>query len=153
MRLSKVEEIEDEFFKNVSVPISRFYVNIDKDQKKIWTLSANTQVKKTPLVLVHGYLASMGVWRYNIDSLSESRPLYALDLLGFGRSSRAKFSSDPIEAQNQFVDSIEEWRKEMKLDKIILLGHSFGGFICASYGLKYSKNLLGLIFHDPWGKK
>ena len=27
---------------------------------------------KYPIVLVHGFMASIGVWRFNIDSLSKS---------------------------------------------------------------------------------
>jgi pimeloyl-ACP methyl ester carboxylesterase len=37
-----------------------------------------------------------------------------------------KFSKDPIVAETQFVESIEDWRKQVGLDKFILLGHSFG---------------------------
>jgi pimeloyl-ACP methyl ester carboxylesterase len=62
--------------------------------------------------------------------------------------SRPKFSSDPIIAEHQFVDSIEEWRKEMKLEKFILLGHSFGGFLSTAYALKYPQNIHALILED-----
>lgn len=57
--------------------------------------------------------------------------------LGFGRSSRPAFSSEAMEAELQLVNSVEEWRKEMNIDKFYLLGHSMGGFIAASYSLKY----------------
>lgn len=56
---------------------------------------------------------------------------------GFGRSSRPKFSSDALVAERQLVDSVEEWRREMQLDKIILLGHSLGGFLASSYAIQY----------------
>jgi pimeloyl-ACP methyl ester carboxylesterase len=35
------------------------------------------------------------------------------------------------------VSSVEEWRREMQLDKIILLGHSLGGFLATSYAIHY----------------
>ena len=154
MRLSRVEEIENKFFENLRTPINRFYVFINERKNKIWTLSANTlNTEKLPIVLIHGFMASIVVWRFNIDSLAKSRALYAFDLLGFGRSSRPKFSNDPIEAENQFVDSIEEWRKEMKLEKFILVGHSFGGYLAALYSIKYPSFVKGLILADPWGSK
>ena len=46
---------------------------------------------KLPLVMLHGMGAGIGMWVLNLDSISQERRVYALDLLGFGRSSRPKF--------------------------------------------------------------
>lgn len=43
---------------------------------------------KPPLLLVHGFGASVYHWRYNIPALSEKYHVYALDLLGFGLSDK-----------------------------------------------------------------
>ena len=51
----------------------------------------------------------------NLESIAKSRPVYAFDLLGFGRSSRVKFPKDPMLAEMEFVEAIEEWRKQMKV--------------------------------------
>lgn len=64
-----------------------------------------------------------------------------MDLLGFGQSSRPHFSSKPEKSENMFVNSIEEWRKSLKIEKMILLGHSFGGYISASYSILYPNRL------------
>lgn len=40
-------------------------------------------------MLIHGFGASVYHWRYNIPALAEKHPVYALDLLGFGWSSKA----------------------------------------------------------------
>ncbi|KAJ8928511.1 hypothetical protein NQ314_018927 [Rhamnusium bicolor] len=69
----------------------------------------------------------------------------------FGRSSRPNFSSDSMEAEQQMVKSIEEWRKEMKLKEFILLGHSMGGFLATSYSISYPDKVKHLILADPWG--
>jgi len=41
---------------------------------------------KPPLLLIHGFGASIYHWRYNIPILAEKYHVYALDLLGFGLS-------------------------------------------------------------------
>ena len=126
-------------------------MNIKNGLFKIWTISANTHLKNTPIVMVHGYCGAVGLWIHNIEPLCENRPLYAFDLLGFGRSSRPNFDSDPEEAERQYIDSIEEWRKELQLDRFILLGHSFGGFLASAYALRFPEYIKGLILVDPWG--
>ncbi len=83
--------------------------------------------------------------------LSESHPLYAFDVLGFGRSSRPSFSNDPVTAENEFINSIEEWRQQVGLDRMILMGHSFGGFLSTAYALTYPQHVEALILVDPWG--
>lgn len=92
---------------------------------------------RTPLVMVHGFGGGVGLWVLNMDQLSASRPLHVFDLLGFGRSSRPRFPRDAQGAEEEFVSSIEAWRQEMGIPNMILLGHSLGGFLAASYSLKY----------------
>ncbi len=41
--------------------------------------------------------------------------MYAFDILGFGRSSRVSFPKDAMLAEMEFVESIEEWRKQMNV--------------------------------------
>lgn len=148
---NSIEQVEKRMFKCVKSPVKRFYVNIRNNSLKIWTLSCNTESSNIPIVLIHGFCGGIGLWVHNIEALSSNRPVYAIDLLGFGRSSRPPFSSDPIVAETQFVESIEDWRKELGLQEFILLGHSFGGYISTSYSLKYPDYVKALILADPWG--
>lgn len=47
------------------------------------------------------------------------------------------FDSDAEEAENQFVESTEEWRCALGLDKMILLGFNQCGILAAAYSLSY----------------
>ena len=94
---------------------------------------------------------AIGLWIHNLSQLGQTRPLYAIDVLGFGRSSRPIFSDDAKKAEEEFVESIESWRIALGIDKMILLGHSFGGFLSSSYALKYPQNTKALILADTWG--
>ncbi|XP_066142419.1 (Lyso)-N-acylphosphatidylethanolamine lipase-like isoform X1 [Euwallacea fornicatus] len=146
--------LEKKILKIVKTSYRGFYVDIGPvvgPTDKIWTLSFNTESPKTPIVLIHGLGAGVALWCLNIDALAASRPVYAFDLLGFGRSSRPTFSSDAMEAEQQMVRSLEEWRKEMTINNFILCGHSMGGFLATSYALTYPNKVKHLILADPWG--
>ncbi|KAL6468101.1 hypothetical protein MHYP_G00237780 [Metynnis hypsauchen] len=129
------------------------------NQNRIWTLTVTNrtarrpsdQASQTPLVMVHGFGGGVGLWIRNLDSLSRSRPVYAFDLLGFGRSSRPSFPSDASLAEEQFISSIEQWRQTLGLERMILLGHSLGGYLATSYSIQYPERVSHLILVDPWG--
>jgi cardiolipin-specific phospholipase len=112
------------------------------------------------LVILHGYGAGLGFFYKNFEGLSRVRgwQLYALDLLGMGRSSRppfrikAKTRQEQItEAEDWFVDSLEEWRVQKKIERFTLLGHSMGGYMAVAYALKYPGRLNKLILASPVG--
>ncbi len=124
-------------------PFSRGYVNVGPvvggEDCKIWTLRVGNEqtVPAVPLVFIHGFASGLGLFVLNYDELAKDRQVFAIDLLGFGQSSRPKFSSDAKEAEDQFVNSIEAWRYIMKIPKLILVGHSLGGFLATAYALRY----------------
>lgn len=112
------------------------------------------------LVMLHGYGAGLGFFYKNFDALSRVPhwKLYALDLLGMGRSSRPPFrihardKEDKVrEAENWFVDALEEWRIKRGIEKMTLLGHSLGGYMAVCYALKYPGHLNKLILASPVG--
>ncbi|TRY99713.1 hypothetical protein DNTS_025247 [Danionella cerebrum] len=130
------------------------------NQNRIWTLKVTNKTAQkqrepvgaqTPLVMVHGFGGGVGLWIRNLDALSRSRTVYAFDLLGFGRSSRPSFPSDASLAEEQFVSSIEQWRESMGVERMILLGHSLGGYLATSYTIQYPERVSHLILVDPWG--
>ncbi|KAI1825469.1 alpha/beta-hydrolase [Xylaria intraflava] len=112
------------------------------------------------LVMLHGYGAGLGFYYKNFEPLSRLTgwKIYALDWLGMGNSKRPSFkvsAKDPkekiAEAENWFIDSLEEWRKIRKLDKFTVIGHSLGGYLAVSYALKYPGHINKLILASPVG--
>ena len=95
----------------------------------------------------------------NFKDLSKLNTVYALDLTGNGMSSRPKFQFQGLRAtgakrrvsrscarrvhaaivifsEDFHVGCIEEWRKATGLEKMTLVGHSFGGYMATCYALK-----------------
>ncbi|KAI8941772.1 hypothetical protein NX059_002976 [Plenodomus lindquistii] len=112
------------------------------------------------LVMLHGYGAGLGFFYRNFESISRSEgwKVYALDLLGMGRSSRPNFKihakdkeGKVSEAESWFVDALEEWRIKRGLERFTLLGHSLGGYLAVAYALKYPGHLNKLILASPVG--
>jgi len=123
-----------------------------EENVEMWTVQVNlSPSKQTPLVLVHGFISGVCWWAQNFTDLSDEHSVYAFDLPGFGRSSRPDLMQDGEDAEGKFVRYIEEWRKAVGLDKMILLGHSLGGYIVMAYALKYPERIEHLILSDPWG--
>ncbi|QKX53475.1 uncharacterized protein TRUGW13939_00554 [Talaromyces rugulosus] len=112
------------------------------------------------LVILHGYGAGLGFFYKNFEPLSRAKGwhLYALDLLGMGRSTRPSFKikakdrQEAIsEAEDWFIDALEEWRVKQKIDRLTLMGHSMGGYMAVAYALKYPGRLNKLILVSPVG--
>jgi len=107
-----------------------------------------------PLVLCHGYGSGIAGWYRNIDSLSTTSKVYAVDWLGFAGSSRPENGPRGLGIQGTedwFVESLEEWRKEQGLEKFNLCGHSLGGYLSVCYAERFPDRLNALILSSPVG--
>lgn len=118
-----------------------------------------------PAVVLHGYGAGIGFFFPNYPSLAtwaghRGTDIYALDWLGMGRSARVPFQvkakRDDIagrvhEAESFFLNSLEEWRDKMGLEKMTLIGHSLGAYFSVAYALRYPTRVHKLILLSPAG--
>ncbi len=112
------------------------------------------------LVMLHGYGAGLGFFYKNFEPITRVKgwKLYALDMLGMGNSTRPNFKINATnqaektkEAEDFFVDALEEWRRIRKIEKFTLMGHSLGGYLAVSYAIKYPGRLNKLILASPAG--
>ncbi|XP_002665655.3 1-acylglycerol-3-phosphate O-acyltransferase ABHD5 [Danio rerio] len=150
---------EDKILSALSISFSRGFVSVSSGQQ-IRTLvfngeglrGAGSAGEGPALVLLHGFGAAVGLWVLNLQALAQAgRPVLALDLLGFGRSSRPVFSTDPQQAEQQQVEALEHWRSQQRVESMILLGHHLGAYISAAYALAYPQRVKHLILVEPWG--
>jgi len=163
--MNQLYQAESQMLRLVKSNLDRFFISICNDRYRIWSMvasnknaakstsaSGSSTQENVPLVLVHGMGGGNGIWAMNIDELARDRTVYSFDLLGFGLSSRPKFSQNPSLVESEFVDSVESWRQALQLKPpFILLGHSLGGFVAASYAIKHPSHVKHLILVDPWG--
>lgn len=100
-----------------------------------------------PLVIVHGGpVLDHSYFLPHLESLAQDYKLVFYDQRASGRSSIAIDSASM--SLDGFVEDIELLRKELKLGKINLLGHSWGGLLAMKYAIKYDENLNHLILSN-----
>lgn len=125
--------------------------------KVICTCNHNSFAKeKTPLLLLHGYgNAALYFYRSLIGlSIQHYGTIYALDMLGWGLSSRPHFITEDKHvrgAEKFFVESIEAWREANKIKNFIIGAHSMGGYLAVAYAERYPHRVKSLILISPAG--
>ncbi|MEM7113779.1 MAG: alpha/beta hydrolase [Chloroflexota bacterium] len=98
----------------------------------------------TPIILLHGGLGLDHTYLPPyLNSLGDTHELNYMDHVGNGRSAPpADWNTYNFDT---LVDAVNGLRQHLGHDKVILYGHSYGGFIAQSYAAKYGDTLNGLI--------
>lgn len=93
--------------------------------------------KGRPMVFVHGWGGSSNSLRKLATICSQKRKVIVVDLPGFGKSDPPDPDWGPIE----YAEVIHQLIKELKLNKPVFFGHSFGG----SLGIYLASNYPDLL--------
>ncbi|MEH2241747.1 alpha/beta fold hydrolase [Nostoc sp.] len=105
------------------------------------------QSQRPPLLLVHGFGASTDHWRKNITGLCQNFEVFAIDLLGFGRSAKPnlQYSSD------LWRDQLHDFISEVIGQKAVLAGNSLGGYACLCVAAQRPDSAAGLVLLNSAG--
>jgi pimeloyl-ACP methyl ester carboxylesterase len=90
-----------------------------------------------PIVFLHGWLGSWRYWINAMQAASTSYRAYAVDLFGFGDSTRDPLRY-PIERQ---ADLINRFLEEMGIGKVALVGHGLGALVGMSFVKQWPKSV------------
>jgi len=94
-----------------------------------------------PLILIHGYGAGMWVWEKQIEILSHSFRVYALDLLGHGFSDRPKIHY----TAEAYIHFLKDFMVGVGIEKATLIGNSMGGGIAWAVAAVFPERVEKLI--------
>lgn len=107
--------------------------------------------KGNPVVLIHGSgpgVTSWANWGKVMPKLSENRRVLAPDMVGFGYTQRPdgiKYSMDGwVQQTIDFLDA-------MGLDKVDLVGNSFGGALAMAVAILYPNRIRRLVLMGSMG--
>ena len=60
-------------------------------------------------------------------------------------------AKDRQSAENFFIKALDKWRERMGLKKVVLMGHSMGGYLAATYALQHPDRVQHLVLVCPAG--
>lgn len=101
---------------------------------------------KPSLVLIHGYTASVYVWKTAAPMLAEAGfHVVALDLLGFGYSEKPSSFDYSIRSQARMVS---RFMNRLGIGRATVVGSSYGGAIAATVALDYPERVEKLVLID-----
>src|SRR3954453_17908024 len=96
-----------------------------------------------PLMLMHGGLGiDHNYFRPWLDPLADDFQLIFFDFSGNGRSPRASFEGVTHET---WADEADGLRQHLGIDRMVLYGLSYGGFLAQEYAIRHQEHLDGLI--------
>jgi pimeloyl-ACP methyl ester carboxylesterase len=91
-----------------------------------------------PVILLHGWINSWGVWRESMIALANTRHfrVYALDFWGFGDSAKAH---NPTYFQiSSYVAMVRQFMDTLGIMHAPIVGHSMGGTVALQMALTHS---------------
>jgi pimeloyl-ACP methyl ester carboxylesterase len=102
----------------------------------------------SPVILVHGISNCIEDWLLNFHELASQHRVYALDLIGHGRTDK------PLSASYQMPDLarfLKDFMEALQIPSAHLVGHSLGGAISLTCALNYPTYVNKLVLVDSAG--
>lgn len=95
----------------------------------------------SPVILLHGFGASLRHWRYNLRVLGEHQPTYALDLMGLGAAEKpiATYGAEFWAAQ------VHAFWQGIVGQPAVIVGNSIGALIALTCAYRYPQMAAGVV--------
>jgi pimeloyl-ACP methyl ester carboxylesterase len=101
-----------------------------------------------PVVFVHSAAGSTEHWSVQLQHLRRTRRAAAVDLRGHGRSAPPRDGDYRIKS---LAADLEAALDHLALPRAVLVGHSLGGVVCATFAGTHPDRVAGLFLLDPAG--
>ena len=99
------------------------------------------------VILLHGLGGSSVVWNFNIGPLAEKFHVVVPDQIGFGKSDKPLVNY----RIRTYVDFLDQFCKQLKIERATLVGNSMGGWIAAMYAASFPDRVDKLVLVDAAG--
>jgi pimeloyl-ACP methyl ester carboxylesterase len=99
------------------------------------------------VVLLHGLGGNSANWAFNTPALAQKFRVIVPDQVGFGSSDKPLVNY----RIGTYVDFLDKFLSELKVERATLVGNSMGGWIAALYALRYPGKVDRLVLADSAG--
>ncbi|HSE17225.1 MAG TPA: alpha/beta hydrolase [Pyrinomonadaceae bacterium] len=99
------------------------------------------------VILLHGLGGSTQVWQFNIGALAEKYHVVVPDQIGFGKSDKPLVNY----RIRTYVDFLDQFCKQLKIERATLIGNSMGGWIAAVFAASFPDRVDKLVLVDAAG--
>lgn len=100
------------------------------------------------VIFLHGFLENQWMWREMIEYLPKSIRKISLDLPGHGESGNLGY----IHTMEEMAEVVKTLMDDLKLKKVLLCGHSMGGYVALALAEKHPDLIRGIILMNSSGK-
>lgn len=94
-----------------------------------------------PVILLHGWLGSWGLWQETMAFLGQYYRTYALDFWGFGESGKQQ----PTFSVQDFVSMVDQFMDRLGIVQAPLVGHSMGGTVSLGVAVNYPSRVSKVV--------
>lgn len=96
-----------------------------------------------PILLSHGFGASTGMWRGQVEALRDRYRLIRWDMRGHGET---VCPEDPSHySQDHTVEDMRVLLDHLEVPKAVIAGHSLGGFMSLAFHVRYPERVKALV--------
>ena len=113
---------------------------------EVYYLRGGREGEMEPLVYLHG-LGGAGKWEAFHMALGTATMTYAPNLPGFQDGT----PPDGISSVSDYADLVTEFLDAEGIDKVILMGHSIGGWVAMDLAIRNPDRIARLVLVDPMG--
>ena len=99
------------------------------------------------VILLHGLGGNSANWTLNINQLAAKYRVIVPDQVGFGQSDKPLINY----RVGTYVDFLDRFYSELKIERATLVGNSMGGWIAALYALAHPARVERLVLVDAAG--